>query len=261
MCAGPSIIKLLVTECRAVDRLIHVERDDVRRRVKELEPWVNEFSFEGVRYSGGSRLDYLLGQHSDDRARDFFAAFPNARKILELGALEGADTLALSRYPGVSILALEGREANLRRAELVLELHGVDNAELRLADVEAMDIATLGTFDAVLCAGLLYHVRQPWKLLRDIAQVTDQLYLSTHYWGSSALLEDLDGYSVKPVREDHPEPQARGLSVDVRWLDRGSLMKALTDAGFGEIEVLSERTSEQVCDLVAVCRRGDTGHR
>ncbi|MGB3443767.1 MAG: class I SAM-dependent methyltransferase [Actinophytocola sp.] len=233
-----------------------MEREDIRRRVKELEPWVNEFSFEGDRYANGSRVDYVLSQHSDARARDFFAAFPDARRILEIGALEGADTLALSRYPGVSILALEGRESNLRRAEFVLELHGVDNAEVRSADIEAIDVAELGTFDAVLCAGLLYHVREPWTVLRDIARVAGGLFLSTHYWGSSELLENVDGYSVKPVREDHPEPQARGLAVDVRWLDRPSLMMALADAGFDEVEVLRERTSDEVCDLVAVCRRG-----
>ncbi len=230
-----------------------MERDDVRCRVQELEPWVNEFSFEGIRYASGSGLGYLFSQQPDDRARDFFAAFPDARTVLELGALEGADTLALSRYPGVSILALEGREANLRRAEFVLELHGVDNVELRLADVEKVDFAAFGRFDAVLCAGLLYHVQRPWELLQDIARVTDRFYLSTHYWGSPAEA-DVDGYAVKLVREDHPEPQTRGLSVDVRWLDRGSLLKALADAGFEQVEVLHERTSEQVCDLAAVCR-------
>ncbi|MFV2109747.1 class I SAM-dependent methyltransferase [Micromonospora sp. LOL_015] len=246
--------KPLVAWGRKADRLVDMEREDVRRRVQELEPWVNEFTFEGVRYTSGLQLDYLLSQDPKDRARDFFAAFPGSRRILELGALEGADTLALSRYPDVSILALEGREANLRRAELVLDLHGVTNVELRLADVEALDFPALGTFDAVLCAGLLYHVRQPWTLLRDIARVTDHLYLSTHYWGSSAGLAATDGYTVKAVRENHPDPQTRGLSVDVRWLDRGSLMRALADAGFGRVDVRHERTSDQVCDLIAVCR-------
>lgn len=231
-----------------------MESDEIRRRVEELEPWVNEFSFEGIRYATGSQLDYLLREHPNDRARAFFAAFPNARRILELGALEGADTLALSRHPEVSILAIEGRESNLCRAEFVLELHEVSNVTFQLDDVETVNFAALGTFDAVLCAGLLYHVQRPWALLQEIARVTDRLYLSTHYWGSPANAVDVDGYAVKLVHEDHPEPQTRGLSVNVRWLDRSSLMKALADAGFDEVEVLHERTSDEVSDLVAVCR-------
>ncbi|GAA0730905.1 methyltransferase domain-containing protein [Dactylosporangium roseum] len=232
-----------------------MDSTEIRRRVLELEPWVNGFEFDGVVYAGESKLDYVLRQDPDERARRFFQAFPDAQRILELGALEGADTLALSRRPGTRVLALEGRVENLRRAELVLEVHGATNAEMRLADVETLDLAELGHFDAVLCAGLLYHVQEPWTLLGNIARVSDNLYLSTHYWGTAEGLARLDGFVVKPVREEHPEPQARGLSVDVRWLDRESLMKALADAGFVHVEVLHERTSPEVCDIVAVCRK------
>ncbi|MER7266812.1 phytanoyl-CoA dioxygenase family protein [Micromonospora carbonacea] len=231
-----------------------MDRREIQRRAKELEPWVNGFEFEGIRYAEGSDHGYLLSQDPADRARAFYEAFPGATRILELGALEGADTLALARQPGTSILGLEGREENLRRAEFVMEVHGATNVELRIADVETLDFATLGRFDAVLCAGLLYHVREPWALLKDAARVSNGIYLSTHYWGSSDGLETLDGYSVKHVREEHPEPQARGLSVDVRWLDRASLFAALENAGFVEIEVLHERTSAEVCDIVVVGR-------
>jgi SAM-dependent methyltransferase len=236
-----------------------MNRTEIHRRVAELEPWVNGFEFDGVRYAEGSQHGYLLSQVPVARAEAFYTAFPDARRVLELGALEGADTLALSRRPGVTVLALEGREENLRRAELVMEVNGVTNVELRVADVERIDFAGLGRFDAVLCAGLLYHVQEPWKLLKDIAGVADGIYLSTHYWGSSDSLLSTDGYTVKPVREEHPEPQARGLSVDVRWLDRDSLFAALGNAGFTEVEVLHERTSPEVCDIIAVGRRAGVG--
>lgn len=232
-----------------------MDRMEIQRRALELEPWVNGFEYEGVRFTRGSELGYLLGQAPQDRARAFYTAFPEARSILELGALEGADTLALARRPGTRVLALEGRPENLRRAEFVLEVNQVTNARMQVADVETLDLSTLGRFDAVLCAGLLYHVREPWKLLAAIGTVTGNLFLSTHYWGSSEGLDAVDGLAVKAVREEHPEPQARGLSVDVRWLDRASLMRALKAAGFARIEVLHERISADVCDIVAVCRK------
>ncbi|MGI5339236.1 class I SAM-dependent methyltransferase [Streptomyces sp. CA-181903] len=228
---------------------------EIQRRVTELEPWVGDFVYNGVRYATASTRDYLLSQPPQDRADAFFRAFPQAKRVLELGALEGADTLAMAGQDGVEILALEGREENLRRAEFVMELHGVSNVELRLADVESMDFAALGHFDATLCAGLLYHVRRPWELLADIGSVSDCLYLSTHYWGSSEGLDVVDGYAFHPVREDHPEPQARGLSVDVRWLDRPSLMRALERAGFTDVEILQERVTPEVCNIVAAARK------
>ncbi|MFJ6696930.1 class I SAM-dependent methyltransferase [Streptomyces sp. NPDC091272] len=228
---------------------------EIRRRVQELEPWVNDFVFEGVRYATASTRDYLLSHPPQERADAFFAAFPAAKRVLELGALEGADTLAMAGRSGVEILALEGRAENLRRAEFVMEVHGAGNVELRLADVESMDFAELGHFDATLCAGLLYHVQRPWQLLADIGAVSDCLYVSTHYWGGAQGLTDIEGYDVHLVREDHPEPQARGLSVDVRWLDRPSLMRALEEAGFTDVEVLQERRTDEVCNIVAACRK------
>ncbi|EEP73306.1 class I SAM-dependent methyltransferase [Micromonospora sp. KC207] len=235
-----------------------MDREEIRRRVAALEPWVNGFEHDGVRYAEGSQHGYLLSQSPADRAAKFFGAFPDARRILELGALEGADTLALARHPGTTVLALEGRPENLRRAELVMEVNGITNVELRVADVERIDFTELGEFDAVLCAGLLYHVREPWTLLKDIAGVAAGIYLSTHYWGGVGDLQPIDGYTVKQVREEHPEPQARGLSVDVRWLDRESLFAALHNAGFAEVEVLHERRSPEVCDIIAVGRRTGT---
>ncbi len=232
-----------------------MEREEIERRALELEPWVNGFAYDGVRYTQGSELGYLLGQAPEDRAKAFFEAFPDARRILELGALEGADTVALAQIASTHVLAVEGRPGNLRRAQFVLEVHGVTNAELRLADVEALDFVSLGWFDAVLCAGLLYHVREPWALIANIGSVADNLFLSTHYWGSGVGLGTRNGLAVKEVREEHPEPQARGLSVNVTWLDRGSLMRTLGDVGFAQVEVLHERASPGVCDIVVVCRK------
>jgi hypothetical protein len=68
-------------------------------------------------------------------------------------------------------------------------------------------------------------------------------------------LEERAGLAVKPVLEDHPEPQARGLSREVRWLDRASLLRALARAGFNEQDVLHEQARPGVCDIVVIGRR------
>ena len=46
-------------------------------------------------------------------------------------------------------------------------------------DLELCDFSTLGTFDAVFCFGLLYHVSAPSELLAACARAAPHLYLET----------------------------------------------------------------------------------
>jgi SAM-dependent methyltransferase len=227
-----------------------VTPDDMQRRIQrraaELGPWVNAFEYDGAVYPA----DPHVPPPRAGRAQGFFNSFPKAKRILELGALEGADTVRLARRPGVSVVAVEGRPENLSRAGFVIELHGLTNVRLVQGDVEQMDLRSLGDFDVVLCAGLLYHLQRPWDLLRSVADVSDGLFLSTHYWGDSSLTHEANGYALKLVHEDHPEPRTRALTETTQWFDRPSLMKALKDVGFGASEIVHERTTPTVCDIV-----------
>ncbi|MEV0005607.1 class I SAM-dependent methyltransferase [Micromonospora sp. NPDC050980] len=225
--------------------------DEIQRRATELGPWVNGFEYDSVTYP----RDTQVAPPRVGRALPFFDVFPDATRILELGALEGADTIRLASRPGVTVVAVEGRADNLSRASFVLGLHGLTNVRLVHADVEQFDLRSLGRFDVVLCTGLLYHLQRPWDLLRSIADVSDGLFLSTHYWGDADTTFDTEGYVVKLVHEDHPEPRTRALTETTLWFDRPSLLKALTDAGFGTPQVINERVAPSVCDIVLAARR------
>ena len=68
---------------------------------------------------------------------NFFASRPRPRRFWSSDALEGAHTFILAQRPGVNrVLALEGREANLRKARFVQELLQVANAEFAQANLE-----------------------------------------------------------------------------------------------------------------------------
>lgn len=225
--------------------------DEIHRRATELGPWVNGFEYDGVVYP----RDTDVAPPRVGRAQAFYEIFPGATRILELGALEAADTVRLAARPGVSVVAVEGRAENVARARFVVQLHGLTNVQLVQADVERFDLGSLGRFDVVLCAGLLYHLQRPWDLIRSIAEISDGLFLSTHYWGGPATTFDSRGYTVKLVHEDHPEPRTRALSETTLWFDRTSLLKALADAGFGTPEVLHEHATSTVCDIVLAAHR------
>ena len=104
-----------------------------------------QFRIDGQDYGGG------ISVGGDARIDQFFGFAPETRTILELGSLEGAHTFILAGRPGVQrVLALEGREANLRKARFVQELLQLQpNFRRPISDSE---LTKFGTFDAGLSA-------------------------------------------------------------------------------------------------------------
>ena len=89
--------------------------NDLLQKAKALEPWITQFSVLGVNYGG--TYDAL----NDDRVSRVVEFFPQCRRILEVGCLEGGHTVILSRaYPYTDIVALDGRSENIEKANLTV---------------------------------------------------------------------------------------------------------------------------------------------
>ena len=95
-----------------------------------------------------------------------------------------------------------------------------------------------GTFGAVLCSGLLYLLPCPWELLGQIADVTANLFLSTHYCQPDKGLIEQQRYRGIWYSERGLHDPFSGLSARSFWPTRASLMAMLQDAGFDQITVL-----------------------
>lgn len=78
-------------------------------------------------------------------------------RVLDLACLEGMYGLELASR-GASVLAIEGREANLEKARFAARVHGIDRIEFELGDVRALNRERHGEFDVVLCLGIFYHL-------------------------------------------------------------------------------------------------------
>lgn len=188
---------------------------------------------DGQDYGGG------ISAIGDARVEQFFRFAPGAETILELGSLEGAHTFILAQRPGVRrVLALEGREFNLRKARFVQELLQVSNAEFAQANLEHTDLTTFGKFDAVFCSGLMYHLPEPWKLISQLPAIAPNLFIWTHYApdaDAGIVFGDLRG-------EAHPEGGAAdplsGMSATATWLTLESLTKALKESGYASVQVI-----------------------
>ena len=202
---------------------------------KRLAPWIFQFRIDGQDYGGG------ISAVGDARIDQFFRFAPEAETILELGALEGAQTFLLAERPGVRrVLALEGRERNLRKARFVQELLQVRDAEFAEANVEHADLAQFGKFDAVFCCGLLYHLPEPWKLIEQLPAVAPSLFIWTQYAAEEEAIDVGHGLRGKIHGEGGPDEPLSGMSATATWLTLASLRSVLNASGYKRIEIIHD---------------------
>jgi protein-L-isoaspartate O-methyltransferase len=209
------------------------DSEDLAKQFAKLGPWIYQFAIDGQTYGGG------ISAVGDMRLEQFLRFAPRVETILELGSLEGAHSFILAQHPAVKrVVALEGREANLRKARFVQKLLGIRNVEFLQANLEDADLAAFGKFDAVFCCGLLYHLPEPWKLLERLPEVAPVLFIWTQYAADHEARDVADGLRGKIHGEGGPDEPLSGMSSTATWLTLDSLRDVLATSGYKRIEVI-----------------------
>ena len=211
------------------------EPQNLTAEFTKLGPWIYQFQIDGQTRGGA------ISAVGDERVERFFQYAPNPRTILELGSLEGAQSFILAEHPGVErVVALEGREANLRKARFVQALLQIRNIEFIQANLETADLTAFGKFDAIFCCGLLYHLPEPWKLLAQLPAVAPLLFIWTQYCTENEARDVGNGLRGKTHIEGGADEPLSGMSPTAIWLTLESLRKVLQKSGYKNIEVLHD---------------------
>jgi SAM-dependent methyltransferase len=219
---------------RATERSIHLMMQ-LEEEFAKLAPWIYQFQIGGQTYGGG------ISAVGDVRVERFLRFAPGAATILELGSLEGAQSFILAQQPGVKrIVALEGREANLRKARFVQQLLELRNVEFLEANLEHADLSRFGKFDAVFCCGLLYHLPEPWKLLKRLPAIAPRLFVWTQYAADNEARDLAAGLRGKIHIEGGADEPLSGMSPTATWLTLDSLREVLTASGYKKIDVIHD---------------------
>lgn len=166
---------------------------------------------------------------------------PPPARIADLGSLEGGYAVHFARA-GYEVLGIEGQPENFARCQWVADRVGLENLSFVQDDVR--NVAAYGEFDAVLCAGLLYHLDQPVEFLHLLGRLTRRaLILSTNHAtveggelevyapGLSAELSEHEGRRGRWF-EEQPSPWSSVGNSRSFWLERGDLLRSLVEAGF-----------------------------
>ena len=169
-------------------------------------------------------------------------------RILDLACLEGQVALEFARL-GASVVGIEGRESNIAKARFAAQTLGLTNLDLHHDDVRNLSREKYGTFDVVLCLGILYHLddQDVFTFLQGIAEVCDgATVVDTHVGLANERTYVFEGKTYAGTSYVEHETEAgkedklanRWASLDnpmSLWITRPSLYNFLSVCGFTSV--------------------------
>jgi len=123
---------------------------------------------------------------------------------------------------GFDVVGFDGRLENVQEAK-----RRYPSIEFHLASVEDPAIVQQGSFDLVLCVGLLYHLESPLRALRNLAAMANQLLLIESY---AAPQKETAFY----LREE-PHLEDQSLTTLALYPSESSLIKICYKVGFSSV--------------------------
>lgn len=133
-------------------------RDDIERRVRELEPWFHNIDLRGVQ----TAPHHFLPDYPSKKWLRFAHAIPQdlrGRTVLDIGCNAGFYSIEMKRRGADHVVGIDTDNHYLAQARFVAEVMDV---EIDFRKLSVYDIAALGErFDIVLFMGVLYHLRHP----------------------------------------------------------------------------------------------------
>jgi len=143
------------------------------------------------------------------------------RTVLDLGCGVGYFS-AMLRDLGFEVTATDSRAGNI--AEARNRYPGVD---FRVADAEDPSLSSLGKFDLVFCFGLLYHLENPFRVIRNLHALTGKLLL----------LESMSVPNEQPflLVLDEPAGVDQSMGAVSFYPSDGAIIKMVFRAGFPHV--------------------------
>jgi SAM-dependent methyltransferase len=124
---------------------------------------------------------------------------------------------------GFKTRAIEGRPENAAEAR-----QRVPGLEVQIADAEDDSLRSAGSYDLVLGLGLLYHLENPFRAIRNLYALT----------GSILIIDSMCIPAKLPVlhlRDENSAAEDQGLTPAVFYPSEACLVKMLYRAGFSTV--------------------------
>ncbi|NAS89701.1 hypothetical protein C4E24_08235 [ANME-1 cluster archaeon AG-394-G21] len=103
-------------------------------------------------------------------------------------------------------------------------------------------LSTFGHFDAIFCSGLLYHLPEPWKLIKEICNISHIVFIWTHYATEDKANEIANGFRGFWHAEGGIQEPLSGLSPRSFWVTLSSLKDMLKQYDFTNLKIIEDNS-------------------
>ena len=182
------------------------------------------------------------------------------RRILELGPLEASHTYLMSQHNPEVIHAIEANKLSFMRCLVAKELLGLERARFMLGDFQKWLEQREDRYDLVVASGVLYHMRNPARLIELISRRTDAVYLWTHYYSDELMPEgdhrrgaftgrveaqEVAGITVRLHERSYHQAWRHknfcgGMHDTHVWMEKPDIVGLLQAYGFDTVEIAHE---------------------
>jgi SAM-dependent methyltransferase len=165
------------------------------------------------------------------------------RSVLELGPLEAAHTSMLAKA-GAHVDAIESNQLAYFKCLITREILGFPNVRFHLGDfVEALE-QNDKTYDLIVASGVLYHMRDPLRLIQAMARRTTAIYLWTVVveddGGAPVSCQQFNGVDVRLYQVKYGkrnESFCGGPRDNPLWMRQDDILAVLRTLGFSNLKV------------------------
>lgn len=179
----------------------------------------------------------------------------DGKRVLEIGPLEAAHTWRLERLGAREVVAIETSVESYLKCLIVKELAPLRRSTFLLGDALLYLEDTTEMFDLVFCSGVLYHLADPFLMIKAIAKVTDHVFVWTHFIRDDCP-SDATNFGPKNFRRTVVDREGKALTYYVGtyqdrrskkfwggnhstcvWMTLQSLLDGLQHCGFNRIDI------------------------
>ena len=237
---------------------------ELQARIDEMGPW-----FYDMEIGNGLRTTSKVAATHDDihvtrremvsrAVQSHFGDRLQGVNAMDVGCHEGYFSFLLRELGVPKIHGVDLRLESLNKAKALAEIAGHDSMTWTHCNCEALDQHVQDQYELCLCVGLIYHLENPIRCLRQIAdrcgemivvetQVCNEIHGETEWGRQECRMPYQGGFALidETCFDDNPETGASPLALCPSPAALETVLKAL---GFDRVETIAppESGNEQM---------------